>query len=128
MKSRLLGVVGQAGQVGVRIRGHMLSLFPQIISVHFMAPHRSHRVQQVVLVFAEAEDDVDAVDPAPDARADSFPQVVVVVRREAAIVRHVDGIQRQMHSNQLVHRVSSGQQNQPYVHREDRYLQQSPKQ
>lgn len=128
MKSRLLGVVGQAGQVGVGIRGHMLPLFPQIISVHFMAPHGSHRVQQVVLVFAEAEDDVDAVDPAPDARADSFPQVVVVVRREAAIVRHVDGIQRQMHSNLLVGRVSSGQQNQPYVQREGRYLQQSPKQ
>lgn len=126
MKSRLLGVVGQAGQMGIGIRGHMLPLFPQIISVHFMAPHRPHRVQQVVLVFAEAEDDVDAVDPAPDARADSFPQVVVVVRGEAAIVRHVDGIQRQMHSNPLAGHVSLGQLNQPYVQTEGRYLQ--PKQ
>lgn len=107
MKRGLLGVVGQAGQVGVRVRGHMLSLFPQIISVHFMAPHRTHRVQQMVLVFAEAQNDVNTVDPAPDARATSLPQVVVVVRREAAIVRHVDGIQRQMHSNPLVRRGSS---------------------
>lgn len=67
MISRLLGVVGQVGQVNVGVRGHLLPLPPQIISIQFMAPHRPHRVKQGVLVFTEAQDDVDAVNSAPDA-------------------------------------------------------------
>lgn len=74
-----LGAIGQAGQVNIRVRGHLLLLLHENLYIQLMALCVSHRAEQRVLVLTETQNDVNTVDMTPDAYASSFAQVVVVI-------------------------------------------------
>lgn len=63
------------------------------VDVHLVGPHSLGRAQQGVLVFAETQDDVDAVDAASDCDAPTFSHFVEAAGREAAVVHHAHGVQ-----------------------------------
>lgn len=72
------GEVPAVGWVG---RGLLLLLvLCQAINVHFMGWRDPSRAEQGLLVFAESQDDINAVDAAPCSDAPTFPHLVEVAR------------------------------------------------
>lgn len=85
------GQVSAEGRVGRGLL--MLALLREPVDIHFVGPRGPGCAQQGVLVFAETQDDVDAVDAASSCGAPAFPQVVEGAGGEAAVVHHAHGIQ-----------------------------------
>lgn len=92
MEGCMIRVVPEGGEVSVGVGGVWFPRVAQTFHARFVGPW-APRVQEGVLVLAEAQDDVNTVDAPPHRRPSSLHHLVKVPGRETAVIHHAHGIQ-----------------------------------